>query len=170
VSIIFRPLALSDLSTYPALRLEALKLYPEAFSADYATQAQYPPSYWEGRVRGAIDNPQQIIYVAAAGQELVGMTGIVRGDSPKNQHSALIISVYVRSSHRRQHIGEKLLQACLDWARDQGVRIVKLGVSVSNIPALRCYERCGFTQYGCEPQALYVGGKYLDECLMALAL
>ena len=168
--IVIRPAALTDVSAFRALRLEGLQLHPEAFASDYATQAAYPDSYWQQRVAGICNNPQQIFYLAQAADQLVGMTGIVRGESVKNQHSALIISVYVQPAYRSLGLGQQLLQACLKWARQQGVSIVKLGVAVKNQPAVKCYQRCGFVEYGREPQALCVNGQMIDELLMALSL
>lgn len=168
--VTIRPLAATDVMAFRELRLEALKRHPEAFTSDYAAQAAEPLSFWETCTHIAIDNPQQIICVAETPEGLVGMTGMLRGHSPKNYHSGLIWGVYVRPLHRQQQIGEKLLLACLEWGIQVGVTIAKLGVMVSNIPAIRCYTRCGFTQYGCEPRALLVNGEYVDEWLMSRIL
>ena len=51
-----------------------------------------------------------------------------------------------------------------------GVLIVKLGVSTTNTPAIRCYARCGFTIYGIEPKAVCYDGVFYDELLMAKAI
>ena len=53
------------------------------------------------------------------------------------------------------------------YARELGLRLVRLGVVTTNASAIRLYQRCGFTVYGVEPEVLYVNGIYYDELLMA---
>jgi RimJ/RimL family protein N-acetyltransferase len=50
------------------------------------------------------------------------------------------------------------------------MRIVRLATAAGNEAAVRCYERCGFTPYGLEPEALFVGGRAVDDLLMALPI
>jgi RimJ/RimL family protein N-acetyltransferase len=169
-SVNIRPIAASDLAGFRELRLKALQEHPAAFSSDYAVNLAQPQEYWQNRLNSAINSSQQIIFVAEDAGALVGMTGIFRGDSPKTEHSAMIFGVYVRPSHWGLRLGENLLQACHDWARNQGVRIVKLGVAVDNAPAIRCYQRAGYLNYGTEPKAICVNGLDYDEYLMALEI
>jgi len=75
--------------------------------------------------------------------------------------------MYVQPDWRGFHIAEELVKACMDWARSQEAKIVKLGVTATNTAAIRCYARCGFQVYGIEPQALYYDGVFYDELLMA---
>jgi ribosomal protein S18 acetylase RimI-like enzyme len=73
----------------------------------------------------------------------------------------------VREGWRSQHIAEALIEACVAWARAQGIVILKLGVSANNTPAMRCYVRCGFQVYGVDPKVILHEGVYYDELLMA---
>ena len=67
-------------------------------------------------------------------------------------------------------IAGELINSCLAWAIARAIVIVKLGVSATNQPAIRCYERCGFATYGTEPRAIFYEGTYQDELLMSYAL
>ena len=156
-----------DAPAYRDLRLEALRNHPEAFSADYAANLARPMTYWVDRLVPGSAGNAVMMYFAVYGQELIGMAGIARGDSPKLQHSAAIVSMYVRPAWRGLRIAEGLVTACVDWARAQAVTIVKLAVVTTNTAAIRCYARCGFRVYGVEPQALYYDNVYYDELLMA---
>jgi RimJ/RimL family protein N-acetyltransferase len=156
-----------DALAYRDLRLEALRNHPEAFSADYAANLDKPMTFWTERLRFNSPDSAAMIYFAVHDQPLIGMCGITRPNSPKIQHSASIVGMYVRPDWRGLRIGEGLVTACLDWARTQDVKIVKLAVVTTNTPAIRCYARCGFQVYGIEPQALYYGGVFYDELLMA---
>lgn len=162
-----RAIQSDDLETYRQLRLEGLKLYPKAFSSDYADQAARPIDFWVQRVSSACNSPDQIIYLAEAPEGLVGTAGLVRGESPKERHNALLVGIYVKTAYQGQGLAEKLITACLDWGQSQGIQIVKLGVGAYNTAAIRLYQRLGFVQYGNEPKALWVDGEYLDEWQMA---
>lgn len=169
-TIQIRPIQASDLAAFRELRLEALLCHPQAFSADYQLNLDRPISYWQERIDSNLANPRQCIFVAAAGDALVGMTGIMREESPKTCHYANIWGVYVKASHRGLGLGERLMNACQDWAAEGGVRFIRLGVAVSNTPAVRCYQRAGYTIYGTEPASIHYQGQDIDEYLMVLKL
>ena len=162
-----RAIQAEDIENYKDLRLEALKLYPKAFSSDYADQATRPMDFWTQRVSSACNNPDQIIYLAETPEGLVGTAGLVRGESPKERHNALLVGIYVKAAYQGQGLAEKLITACLDWGKVHGIQSVKLGVGAYNTAAIRLYQRLGFVQYGNEPKALWVDGEYLDEWQMA---
>jgi RimJ/RimL family protein N-acetyltransferase len=165
--VIIRPGREEDAPAYRELRLEALRNHPDAFSADYAASEARPMSYWIDRLRPGEELNVPRMYFAVHGNELIGMCGIFVENSIKLRHSATIISMYVKAGWRGRHIGERLVTACLDWARPHGVGIAKLAVVTTNTAAIRCYARCGFRVYGIEPQALLHDGVYYDELLMA---
>jgi ribosomal protein S18 acetylase RimI-like enzyme len=148
---------------YRELRLHALQDSPTAFSADSQKNLSQPLSYWESRLEKDENNTT---FFAEHGGQLIGMTGIGRGQSAKTKHSAFIWGVYIRPEWRGLHIAERLIETCIEWAQARAVNILKLGVMTSNTSALRCYERCGFKTYGTEPRAIYYEGKYYDEYLM----
>jgi RimJ/RimL family protein N-acetyltransferase len=162
--VLIRTATLADVDSYRALRLEALQNHPTAFGQSYETVLAQPQSYWVERLQ---PDPDLCIYFAEHEETLIGMTGIIRPVGTKMRHSATIVGVYVNAAWRGQHIAESLIASCIDWARANEVVIVKLAVVVDNPSAIRCYERCGFTTYGTEPQVLFHGGKYYDEYLMS---
>ena len=166
-TVIIRLAREEDVQAYRGLRLEALRNHPEAFSSDYAANLAKPLTYWADRLKPDVTNSTVALYFAAHDRQLIGMCGIARADSPKTQHSASIISMYVQPDWRGFRIAGGLIAACLDWARARDVKIVKLAVVTTNSAAIHCYGRWGFRAYGVEPQALYYDGVYYDELLMA---
>ena len=166
--IIIRQAKSSDVSSYRQLRLEALKNHPTAFGADYEESAARPNEHWQERLK--TDQNREALFFAEQDGQLVGMTGIFRSMSKKSSHKATIVGVYVKPEWRGHHISESMILRCLDWAKIQDVVIVYLGVTTTNQPAIRCYERCGFTIYGTEPKALCYDGIYYDEYLMAMEI
>ena len=166
-NVIIRPTQESDAVAFRSLRLEALKLYPDAFGADFAESEARPIEHWQERTRPD-PSGAQIIFVTVTGDSLIGMAGIYRANSLKSRQSSSIWGVYVREAWRGRQIADALVTACVNWAQAQpGIRIVKLCVVTSNIPAIRCYVRCGFAMYGIEPEAIAWNGRYYDELLMA---
>jgi len=166
--IIIRHAKLQDVETYRELRLEGLKNHPDTFGQDYDDAASRDHEYWENTLK--INNKEKALFFATKDKQLIGMTGIYRGMSRKSQHGATIWGVYVRPDWRGKHISESLVSACLGWAKQEGIIIVHLGVVTNNIPAIRCYEHCGFTTYGTQPKAIYYNSKYYDEYLMAVEI
>ena len=65
---------------------------------------------------------------------------------------AHITTFAVHPAWRRQRIGERLLLAFLDLARDRHAREATLEVRLSNIAARRLYEKYGFRPVGLRPR------------------
>ena len=168
--ITIRAATVDDAVPLRALRLEALAGEPVAFSADHDRTQAETAGAWVERIRRNEAENEGVICVAAAGDGLVGMTGLYRGHWPKTRHSASIWGVYVTAAWREHGVARALLEACIDWAWQHGVTVVKLGVVTTNVPAIRLYARCGFQVYGIEPQVICYDGVFYDELLMAKAI
>jgi ribosomal-protein-alanine N-acetyltransferase len=65
---------------------------------------------------------------------------------------AHITTFAVDPDFRRQRIGERLLLALLDVARQRNAREATLEVRLSNLPARRLYEKYGFRPVGLRPR------------------
>jgi ribosomal protein S18 acetylase RimI-like enzyme len=149
-----------DAILFRELRLYALQDSPTAFSADYQRNQSHPLQYWQDMLTMHAD--ESTIFVVEHEKDLIGMTGIARGGSPKTRHSATVWGVYVRPEWRGLHIAEALIHACFRWARERKILAARLGVTATNTSAIRCYERCGFRITGTEPRAVYYEGQYHD--------
>ncbi len=165
-TLVIRPAVAEDAKPLYELRLEALANHPDAFASDYATTAAQSANLWSQHIADNALDDKGIIYVAVAEEQLIGMARIGRGDRPKTRHTAIISGVYVRPAWRGRRVADRLLDACLSWARIHDVVIVKLAVVTTNTAAIRCYTRCGFAVYGVEPKAIRHDGVFYDELLM----
>lgn len=154
---------MADVGPYRELRLFALQESPLAFGQDHETSLSYPLEYWRDRLQ---NDEYSITFIVEHEQRLLGMTGIIRRPMPKARHSATIIGVFVHPDWRGLRIAESLIETCIGWAKSKDIVVVKLGVNADNTPAIRCYERCGFTIYGTEPRGIYYDGKYYNNHLM----
>lgn len=168
--IVIRPITPADVSAFREIRIEALRVHPTAFTADLPEAEQRPIEAWQERVAESTGEGTGVIMVADADGRLAGVVGVVTPKQPKLAHSGTVWGVYVREAFRHQGIGQRLLDACIAWARGKGLAILKLSSVQGNGDAVRCYERAGFVAYGVEPQAVQWEGRFYDETLMAMKL
>ncbi len=165
--VVIRPAGPQDAARVRALRLEALKTDPVAFSADLSVDEARTAEWYVERFQEYEHDQSGLIVVAEAGDELVGMAGLARGNRPKTRHTGMIWGVYVQTEWRGLRIAERMIEDCLEWAGKHGLAIVKLAVVNSNQAAIRAYKRLGFTAYGEEPMAIRYEGVDYDDLLMA---
>jgi ribosomal protein S18 acetylase RimI-like enzyme len=168
--ITIRMVVPEDAALLREMRVEALKMHPEAFAADVDMAAAEDAGGWAGRIAQYAEKVSAVICIAETNVQLIGMLGISRGHWPKTRHSGTLWGVYVKSEWRGYHIGEELVNSCIEWAKENGVSVVILGVNISNIPAIHCYHRCGFATCGVEPKVIYYADAYYDELLMVMLI
>jgi ribosomal protein S18 acetylase RimI-like enzyme len=155
-----------DSPTLLELRLEALSMHPEAFAADVDMTAAEGADVWAERIANYARRQSDAICIAECQNQIIGMAGVGLGHWPKTRHSGFIWGVYVTPDWRGMHIAEAILNECSGWAKDHGGVVVKLGVVTTNMSAIHCYTRCGFSVYGIEPKVIYHDGVYYDELSM----
>jgi GNAT superfamily N-acetyltransferase len=153
-----------DMAKFRQLRLKALHDHPEAFSADYQAHLEGGDAIWKRYLD--IDESARL-YLAFHGSDLIGMTSVRLGGSPKIRHNAEILGVYLLPEWRGLGIANALINACCNWARSSGAVVARLGVTAVDQPALRCYERCGFVITGRVSRGILVDGVYYDGLEMS---
>lgn len=163
MSLTVRQLGVSDVEALREIRLEGLRLNPEAFGSTFEDEESAPLEKYLGwlansQVFGALDD-SQIVGIAAFG----AFTG------RKDAHKGWLRAMYVRPAYRRSGASRLLVQAVIDAARPL-VELLQLSVVSENLPAIRLYQSFGFVQYGLEKHALKQNGRYFDEIHMFLDL
>ena len=158
-----RRLGPEDAAAYAEIRLEGLRLAPDAFGSDAETEQSWPVDRYA----------DQLTRTAVFGFEepggLLGVAGFVALDGLKRRHRGILWGMYVRDAARGRGVGRKLVQAVLDHAASL-VEQVHLDVSVGNEAAIALYERCGFRRYGTTPRCMKIDGQYVDAHLMVCVL
>ena len=79
-------------------------------------------------------------------------------------------SVYVDAAWRKQGIGEGLLLAIIDAAKQQDIKTLVGGIDSANVDSRRFHTKHGFVYQGTIPQAGYKFGHWLDLCFYTLSL
>ncbi len=139
MSIYYRLLKPADRLPYRAIRLESLQAYPGSFCARYEEQSLLPRLAFENYIAEEIRD--KFIVGAFDKQQLVGICGFSR----ESEVSGEIIQMYVQSHYQGQKIGQKLLAATIEEARQlEGLEELTLGVMIGSTPARRLYEQAGF--------------------------
>jgi ribosomal protein S18 acetylase RimI-like enzyme len=163
VEIRIRRLSPDDASLYRDIRLEALRLSPEAFGSTFAAEHPQPLSSFAARLERAA------VFGAFCGGDLCGIAGFFGKQGPKDSHKGGLWGMYVRPDMRKFGIGRRLVEAVIEHAV-QHVEILQLTVVSGNEAARRLYAKLGFVEYGVEKNALKAGAHYWDEVLMAKSL
>jgi len=150
------------------LRIEALTLAPEAFSASLE---EYQSLSLEEVKRRLWSDGDAFVVGAFQDGRLIGMAGFYREKGAKSRHKARVWGVYVTPEARGAGIAGKMMQALLNrGAAIDGVEQVLLSVAATQESAIRLYRALGFESFGREPGALRVGGRDIDEEYMVLRL
>ena len=79
-------------------------------------------------------------------------------------------SVYVHADHRGCGIGERLLRALIDRARQQQLHVLVGGLDASNQASIALHRKLGFVPAGVITQAGFKFGRWLDLAFWQLTL
>ena len=159
-AIQIRRLLPADAALYRDIRLEGLRLSPEAFGSTFERENAQTLEWFAQRL-GSSD-----MFGAFDGAEIVGTAGLLFGTGRKEEHKGRLVGMYVRPNARRSGVGRRLIEAILDFARLR-IEIVQLAVVSENHKAIRLYASLGFVEFGLEKNSLKEGGRYYDEVHMA---
>jgi len=141
--MVIRALESQEWEMYRDLRLEALRLEPDAFGSRYEDFVDRPGEYWIGRLEEAESHPERALLFALDAHQAVGM--VAAFTEPDDSKTFNLISMYVAASHRRRGIGRQLVDGLFRYLRGTGAKgAVQLFVNDSQAPAVRLYESCGF--------------------------
>lgn len=90
------------------------------------------------------------------GDQPVGFTQLYPlFSSVKATKNWLLNDLFVAATHRKQGIGEALLQIAYDFAKSQGATFIELETSVDNFNAQSLYEATGFVRQPVNTHSYY---------------
>lgn len=150
---------LDDAEAMRAIRLEMLRLHPEAFAADLEAEEAMSAADFAARASGV---PWFGGYVDEA---LAGCVVFSKPTRNKIAHTGSLGAMYVRAAYRGSGVADALIEAVIDHAIGT-VEQIELTVNAENPRAIGLYQRHGFEAYGRKPRSIRVGDKTYDEILM----
>jgi len=139
--VLVREITADDWKLMRDVRLAALAEAPSAFGSTYAREADFTEERWRGRI-----SERSVTFFAhekTADAAPAGLAGVYVEDS-----DAELVSMWVRPSARGLGVGAALVEAAAAWAKTRDFGALFLWVTESNAPAVRLYERLGFTPTG----------------------
>lgn len=153
-----------DWQVWRKLRLAALAEAPHAFGSRLAD--------WQGngdraeRWRDRLELPGSYNLIALFDGQPVGMASGVSTDEPGVVE---LISMWVSPAARGRGVGDRLIQAVEQWARQGQAKVLRLSVMQGNEAAERLYRRCGFVGTGVPGEVMPDGVRHEDVLEKALA-
>jgi ribosomal protein S18 acetylase RimI-like enzyme len=128
-----------------------------------------PPPSADAAFFGERTAPSDVL-VAETGGVIGGYAALGRSPLASHSHVLQIRGLAVHPASQRCGAGRQLVEACIEQARSRGARKLSLRVLGGNVAARRLYESCGFTVEGVLREEFFLGGRYVDDVLMACLL
>jgi len=154
-----RKLTTDDFEIWKALRLEAVKDYPESFGESYENIVEQDIKWFEQSLKNGT------IFVYEKDNQIIGLVGTFSMQPGNMTHRATLFGLYVQPEQRQKGIAGELVEHVISFVAKTHKQI-HLTVTTNNNAAIDLYKKHGFIIYGTEPDALYLDGKYYDEHLM----
>ena len=134
--MLVRATTITDWQALRKIRLQALRDAPYAFSSTHAGEATLGDDEWHRR---ATRDGSFLAFLPEVGPAGLGGGYLAAPDT------AELISMFVRPQARGRGVGEAIIDAVAEWARQKDATTVHLWVTETNKHARLLYERCGFT-------------------------
>ena len=98
---------------------------------------------------------ESVIFVALDNNEPVGFTQLYpKYSSVRVSKNWILNDLYVDNNYRKQGIGEALIRAAMEFAKNEGATFVQLETAVNNYTAQSLYEAIGFEKQGPDTEFL----------------
>jgi len=134
--VLVRATTFDDWQAMREIGLQALRDAPDAFASAYAREAAFEPAVWHQR---ALRDGSFLAFLPDV------TPAWLAGGIDEEPGVAELIAMFVRPQARGRGVGEALVDAVAAWAEGNGATSVHLWVTETNKPAIRLYERYGFT-------------------------
>ena len=130
---------------FKEVRLRALKDTPKAFGSTYEQESQFPDSEWVQRAN-RWNGEKGIGFLALDDGTGCGIAGGFLNEQDATR--AQLVAMWTAPAYRQRGVGRMLVEEVHAWARGRGARTLLLMVTSVNEPAMRFYDRLGFTRTG----------------------
>lgn len=146
-----------DWELYKGIRLESLKMEPQAFNSKFSEVQAKPDEFWIEE----LSDINKLYLFAIVDNEIVGtMNASFNENGIKDE--VVIHGAYVNIMHRRKGIARQLLSTLLEESKKRvGIKKAKLWVKGSQIKARKLYESAGFSVTGKDMENQLIMEKFL---------
>jgi ribosomal protein S18 acetylase RimI-like enzyme len=148
-----------------AIRLEALRSEPAAYSSSYEETLARSDEHWQQRL--ASDHSVHLL--ARAQSRPIGMVGGYLGSDEGDESVAVVFGMYVAREYRGRGIGRLLLSSLIDHlSAFPQISTIRLWVTETQDSARALYESMGFQMIGKTEEGIVVDDRQVDELIMEL--
>ncbi len=164
-----RQLKENDSESYYKIRLEGLKLHPEAFG----TGAEDWTKATSEQVKNLLANSSQDDFVLGVFHEekLVGVIGLKREKKHSVGHKGTVWGLFVLPEFRNKGLGRKLVAALTKKSSShQELKFIRAVVTNTSANAIGIFESLGFIRYGIELRGIKQGSNFFDQTYLAFNL
>jgi ribosomal protein S18 acetylase RimI-like enzyme len=148
-----------------AIRLEALRSEPAAYSSSFEETLARSDEHWQQRL--ASDHSVHLL--ARVQSRPIGMVGGYLGSDEGDESVAVVFGMYVAREYRGRGIGRLLLSSLIDrLSAFPQISTIRLGVTETQDPARALYESMGFQVIGKTEEGIVVDDRQVDELIMEL--
>lgn len=110
-----------------------------------------------------------LMIIGTINNEIVSVAQIIKLGRKRIAHNSEI-AISVKKDYWSMGIGSAVMYELVEFARNNGIRNIELGVKASNSKAIILYEKFGFKKVGYHKNYFNVNGVFDDEILMDLSL
>ncbi len=119
----------------------------------------WPVAHWpfdHGQWQQVLDPDKGAIsFLVYEGETLIGHGALDRAEDPATR---MVRFLFIAPEHRSKGAGQGMIALLEEYARDKlGAKRLKLKVRSFNNRAMRCYEKCGFTEFFREDTRVMMG-------------
>jgi L-amino acid N-acyltransferase YncA len=167
LAVTIRPARTDDscaiIDTVRSNAMERSYVLMEHYGRDVESERQYI---------GGLDSAQNLLIVAATGDEVVGCLAALQADAGRRPETAHILQVglHLREAFRGLGIGTHLLDYAIAWAREQGFKKLEANIFTTNKHSLGMFTKAGFVEEGVRKNRIQVGREFVNEVLMGKLL
>lgn len=121
-------------------------------------------------IESANEADNSVILIAVANGEVAGFVTFSGGSRVRKRHAGEM-GIAVRQKYWKKGIGNRLLEAVIEWAEStKVVRKINLLTRADNANAIRLYEKYGFVKEGILTRDICINGIFYDSLLMGLCI
>lgn len=168
-SVVIRTVQEGDAEAYLILGKSIMS--EEIYSLTQADELNLTIEQERNWLKSNIEDDKHLIIVAEVDGKIVGQLDFSNGHRKRNAHTGEF-GMGVHKDFRGLGIGSFLLEALIDWAKDQPeLEKINLCVHQTNERAIATYKKLGFQVEGLRTKDLkYPNDIYVDTVLMGLHL
>jgi ribosomal protein S18 acetylase RimI-like enzyme len=141
-----RPVRTGEGARLRELRLTAIQEAPHAFFWSLQVEQDTTVQQWECWA----DYPgnDRVMFVAVEGEAWVGMAGCSLRDGDAGSMTLDGTGMWISPAARGRGLGERLIEAIIEWGRARGAGRMEFAVTETNEVAIALYQRLGFRPTG----------------------